>query len=104
MPIIILPQCLWKNTAHSRGREGVCAVAAALSLAPAWKLITLGPPAQEGGGDRSEVPQDKGALEAHQAEGMGGLLPPPMELSRSERLVHTRGIKECVYGLHTGAC
>lgn len=46
MPIIILPQCLWKNTTHSGGREGVCAVFSA----PAWKLITLGPPAQEGGG------------------------------------------------------
>lgn len=49
MPIIILPQCLWKNTTHSGGREGVCAVFSA----PAWKLITLGPPAQEGG----EAPQ-----------------------------------------------
>lgn len=100
MPIIILPQCLWKNTAHSRGREGVCAVASALTLAPAWKLITLGPPAQEGGGDRSDVPQDKGTLEANQAEGMCGLPPHPLERIRSESLVHTRGNKVCVYGLH----
>lgn len=55
-PITILPLCLWKNTAHSRGREGVCAVFSALTLALAWKLVTLGPPGQEGAGDPSDVP------------------------------------------------
>lgn len=79
VPITILPQCLWRNTAHSTGREGVCAVVSALTLAPAWKLVTLGPPAQEGEGDRSDVPQDNGTLEANQAEGMCGLLLHPME-------------------------
>lgn len=75
MPIMILPQCLWKNTTPSRGREGVCAVFSALALALAWKLIILGPPAQEGGEDPSDVPQGKGALQANQAEGVCGLLP-----------------------------
>ena len=83
MPIIILPQCLWKNTAHSGGREGVCAIFSALILAPAWKLATLGPPAQEGGGDRLDVPPGKGTLAADQAEGMCGLLPHPVERSES---------------------
>lgn len=48
MPIIILPQCQWKNTAHSGGREGVCVVFSVLTMAPAWELVTLGPPTQEG--------------------------------------------------------
>lgn len=52
MPVIILPQHLWKNTTHSGGREGVCAVFAAPTLALAWKLIALRPPAQE----RREAP------------------------------------------------
>ena len=34
MPITILPQRLWKNTAHSGGREGVYAVFSALTIAP----------------------------------------------------------------------
>ena len=49
MPITILSQRLWKNTAHSGGREGVCAVFSALTIAPAWKLLTLGPPGSEVG-------------------------------------------------------
>lgn len=44
MPITILPLCLWKNTAHPGGREGMCAVISALTIAPALKLVTLGPP------------------------------------------------------------
>lgn len=75
MPIIILSQCLWKNTAHSGGREGVCAVFSAL----ACKLVTLGPPAQEGGAGPSDVPGGKGALQANHGEGMCGPLPGPKE-------------------------
>lgn len=36
-----------------------------LTLALAWKLVTLGPPAQEGGEDPSDVPRGKGTLEAN---------------------------------------
>lgn len=74
-PITILPQCLWKNTTHSGGREGVCAIFSALTLALAWKLIILGPLAQEGGEDPSYVPHGKGILQANQTEGVYGLLP-----------------------------
>lgn len=59
MSIIILPKCLWKNTAHSGGSKGVSAAFSALTLALAWKVITLGPPAQEAQGDPSDVPQGK---------------------------------------------
>ena len=90
MPITILPQCLWKNTAHFGGREGMCAVFSALTIAPAWKLVTLGPPSSEGGGTplRHTMRQ--------RSSGGKPLLSRPMEGIRSQRLVCKGRNKVCV--------